>query len=78
MTKRYVATGEAADHVGVSTATLLRWVHDGLVKPATRTRGGHYRWDLAELQRQLDMPPNNQAQSHNRETAPADPGAATT
>lgn len=57
MSKRYVTTGEAADDIGVSTATLLRWLHDGTIKPAGRTRGGHFRWDLDDMRKQLDEPP---------------------
>jgi excisionase family DNA binding protein len=50
---RYVGTGEAADAVGVSRNTLERWARLGKVKPASRTAGKHYRWDIEDLQRQL-------------------------
>lgn len=52
---RYVTTGVAARALGISTATLTRWVANGTVTPAQTTAGGHYRWDLpvlrAEVQR---------------------------
>jgi excisionase family DNA binding protein len=51
--KRLVPTREAADEVSVSTATLLRWVKDGKITPTDATLGGHYRWDLDDLRRQL-------------------------
>jgi 8-oxo-dGTP pyrophosphatase MutT (NUDIX family) len=52
--KRLVTTGTAADEIGVSLTTLQRWAHAGLVEPASRTAGGHFRWDIADLKRQLD------------------------
>jgi excisionase family DNA binding protein len=53
MASRYVSTGEAAEELGVSRNTLERWARDGWVQPAMRTAGGHYRWDLDNLKRQL-------------------------
>jgi 8-oxo-dGTP diphosphatase len=53
MTSRYVTTGTAAEGVGVASTTLQRWAHAGLVTPALRTPGGHFRWDLDDLRRQL-------------------------
>lgn len=53
MTEAYVTTGTAAKAVGVSLTTLQRWAHAGVVKPALRTAGGHFRWDLDDLRRQL-------------------------
>lgn len=57
MTSRYVTTGKAAEALGVSPVTLQRWAHAGLVKPAHRTAGGHFRWDVDDLRRQLGAPP---------------------
>lgn len=51
---KLVSTGEAASTIGVNPTTLQRWVSDGQVRPAVRTPGGHYRWDLAELRRQIE------------------------
>lgn len=48
-----IPTGKAAPAVGVSTATLTRWVKSGDVTPAQTTVGGHYRWDLASLKAQV-------------------------
>jgi 8-oxo-dGTP pyrophosphatase MutT (NUDIX family) len=50
----YVTTGKAAEHVGVSPATLRNWVKAGMVTPTFRTRRrGDMRWDLDDLDRQL-------------------------
>jgi len=54
----FVSTGVAAKRLGVSIASLTRWARAGLVRPAYRTPGGQYRWDLDELREQLrNMPP---------------------
>lgn len=59
MVKRYLTTGEAAAELGIHAETLRRWVKDGLVKPTFRTaRRGDMRWNLADLERQLDAGPN--------------------
>jgi len=50
---RYVTTGAAAKGLGISTATLTRWVAAGSVTPAMTTMGGHYRWDLTSLRAQV-------------------------
>ena len=55
---RYVTTGEAARHLGISSATLTRWAASGKVTPAQRTGGGHYRWHLASLRRQVTLSRN--------------------
>jgi excisionase family DNA binding protein len=56
---RHVTTGKAAEALGVSLTTLQRWAHQGLVTPALRTAGGHFRWDLDDLRGQLRaMDPN--------------------
>jgi len=49
----YVTTGAAARELGISTATLTRWVARHLVTPAETTAGGHYRWDLDDLRAQI-------------------------
>ena len=53
VTGRHVTTGKAAEALGVSLTTLQRWAHQGLVTPALRTAGGHFRWDLDDLRAQL-------------------------
>jgi DNA-binding transcriptional MerR regulator len=50
---RYVTTGDAARSLGISSATLTRWTAAGIVTPAERTAGGHYRWDMTSLRAQL-------------------------
>jgi DNA-binding transcriptional MerR regulator len=50
----YVTTGTAARALGISTATLTRWVARGYVTPAETTAGGHYRWDLDVLRAQVE------------------------
>lgn len=52
---RLVATGEAARELGIDRTTLARWADAGLVTPASRTIGGHLRWDLDDLRRQIDQ-----------------------
>jgi 8-oxo-dGTP diphosphatase len=49
----YVPTSQAARAVGFSRNTLLRWAREGKVTPAVRSPGGHVRWDIADLERQL-------------------------
>jgi DNA-binding transcriptional MerR regulator len=48
-----VSSGVAAKQLGVDISALSRWVKEGKVVPAQRTVGGHYRWDMAQLRRQL-------------------------
>jgi len=50
-----VPTSEAARQLGVAQSTLSRWASAGIVTPTWRTAGGHMRWDLDDLERQLDQ-----------------------
>ena len=50
---KLATTGDAARAVGVSPRSLARWAQDGTVTPALRTPGGHLRWDIEQLRRQL-------------------------
>jgi 8-oxo-dGTP pyrophosphatase MutT (NUDIX family) len=52
-----VPTGEAARFLGVDPTTLTRWAHAGQVRPARRTAGGHFRWNLDDLASQLEETP---------------------
>jgi hypothetical protein len=52
--RRLVGTNDAADAVNIHPVTLRRWVREGAVRPTSRTAGGHARWDVDDLQRQLD------------------------
>ena len=45
---RFVRIGEAAKVLGVSVSTLRRWDAAGKLKPE-QTRGGHRRYNLAQL-----------------------------
>jgi 8-oxo-dGTP diphosphatase len=57
MSKRLVTTAEAADYLGIGKSTLQAWAAKGMVTPAWRTPGGQARWDVADLERQLDVRP---------------------
>jgi excisionase family DNA binding protein len=48
-----VSTAEAAARIGVNLRTLQQWAKDHVVEPAFTTPGGHYRWDVDALRRQL-------------------------
>ena len=50
---RLVGTGEAARALEIDRTTLARWAAAGSVTPASRTVGGHLRWDLDKLRAQL-------------------------
>jgi DNA-binding transcriptional MerR regulator len=53
-----VSTGEAARALSIDRSTLGRWLRAGIVTAADRTAGGDYRWDVADLKRQLrEQPP---------------------
>lgn len=51
---RLLSTGEAAKRLGIARWTLVRWWQDNMVRPASITAGGHARWDMADLRRQID------------------------
>lgn len=59
MTDRYITTGAAAAEIGVASTTLQRWANAGLVTPALRTPGGHFRWDLNRLKAELSTNPTS-------------------
>ncbi|MQA16389.1 MAG: MerR family transcriptional regulator [Pseudonocardiaceae bacterium] len=50
---KLVSTSVAAAELGVSVRTLQQWAHDGLVIPDLWTPGGHARWDVERLRREL-------------------------
>lgn len=50
---KLVPTGVAAKAIGVDRGTLVRWWQAALVSPALVTPGGHARWDVDDLKRQL-------------------------
>ena len=49
-----VSTTRAAKELGLSQSTLSRWVKAGHIKPTQKTIGGHMRWDVDDLRRQID------------------------
>lgn len=51
---RNLRTADAARELDISPSTLARWAREGIVKPAHRTAGGQARWDLDDLQRQVN------------------------
>jgi excisionase family DNA binding protein len=50
---RLLSTGELARELGVSRGAVLKWANDGLIVPAFTTPGGHLRWDLEDVRRQV-------------------------
>jgi len=50
---RHLTTGEAAKALSIDRSTLGAWHRQGLVTPASITAGGHARWDLEDLKRQV-------------------------
>jgi excisionase family DNA binding protein len=53
VTERYLTTGEVAEALNVDPTTIQRWVHRYGIKPSFITAGGHFRWDMDDLKRQL-------------------------
>ena len=50
---RLVSTTQAARTLGLSQSTLSRWVKAGHIRPTQKTIGGHMRWDVDDLRRQI-------------------------
>jgi hypothetical protein len=75
MADHYVSSDRAAADVGVDPETLRRWVRAGKVTPTMRTAGGHYRWNVDDLRRQLaDTPHEHEHQAAAPEPVPVKPG----
>jgi excisionase family DNA binding protein len=55
MPGKLLTTREAAHAIGVGISTLQGWAASGKITPAWRTPGGHARWDLDDLKRQLGI-----------------------
>lgn len=53
VTERYLSTREAAEVLRIDRSTLSRWIKKYKLKPTDTTLGGHHRWDLEDLKRQL-------------------------
>lgn len=54
---KLVSTGEAARMLGVNLRTLQRWASEGQIKPDWITPGGHMRWDVERLLRDIEQLP---------------------
>lgn len=48
---RNITAAATAERLGISVRTLDRMEHDGRLRPAMRTRGGHRRYDEAQVER---------------------------
>ena len=48
--KEQISTKVAAKYLGISEASLKRWEDQGVIQ-ATKTRGGHRKFNLGELER---------------------------
>jgi 8-oxo-dGTP pyrophosphatase MutT (NUDIX family) len=69
---RLITSGEAGQALGVDSSTLIRWARDGRITPASKTLGGHLRWDLDDLRQQIQV-----AQAAQEGTAPLTETAST-
>jgi excisionase family DNA binding protein len=57
---KLVSTGEAARMLGVNLRTLQRWASEGQIKPDWITPGGHMRWDVERLLREIKELPKEE------------------
>jgi excisionase family DNA binding protein len=53
MAGEYMTTGEIAAELGVTATTVREWHRLGYIEPALKTAGGHLRWRLDDVRRQL-------------------------
>ncbi len=56
MAQKLLTSGELAKELGVSRGALLVWEEKGYITPYFKTPGGHRRWVLEDVRRQLDQP----------------------
>jgi DNA-binding transcriptional MerR regulator len=54
--QKLLTTGELAKALGVSGGAILVWEGQGLIRPFFKTPGGHRRWILEDVRRQLNQP----------------------
>lgn len=71
-----VTTGVAATQFGVDRCTLVRWWQRGIVVPEFVTPGGHARWRVHSLLRQLQdrLPERENSQLSSADGEPGPPG----
>jgi excisionase family DNA binding protein len=48
-----ITTGKAARLAGVTRETIQNYIKDGILRPVSRTAGGHYRLDEKEVRTKL-------------------------
>jgi predicted site-specific integrase-resolvase len=53
--ERLIGNGEAARELGLTQASLARWVRQGKLRPTVVTPGGQARWRLDDLREQLEQ-----------------------
>jgi DNA-binding transcriptional MerR regulator len=53
---KLLTSGELAKELGVSRNALLVWEEKGYIAPFFKTPGGHRRWVLEDVRRQLKQP----------------------
>lgn len=59
--EKLITTQEAADALGISRTTLIRYAERSYVTPARVLPSGHRRWRLDDLRRQLaELPPRGE------------------
>ncbi|HXV93442.1 MAG TPA: helix-turn-helix domain-containing protein [Pseudonocardia sp.] len=51
--RRWLTTGELAQELSVSRGAVQTWERTGVITPKFTTPGGHHRWDLEDVRRQL-------------------------
>ena len=51
--EKLLSIKKAADFIGVEAATLRRWEKEGVLKP-TRTKGGHRRYVISDLEKHVE------------------------
>ena len=62
---RLLTTGEVAKALRISRGAVLKWAVEGHLVPTLTTAGGHHRWDLDDVRRQIrEM---NEAQRKERD-----------
>ena len=54
--RKLLTSGELAKALGVTRGALLVWEEKGYIRPYFKTPGGHRRWVLEDVRRQLDQP----------------------
>lgn len=54
MTRRLLTSGELADELGLSRRAISDYAKNGLITPALRTPGSQYRWNLDDVQAEMD------------------------